>query len=105
MCGILIGSLQFASITLLDKSLGASSFYSSFAGILICTKRLQTSFPYLAKFRSGLQNWLALSFTVGSVLGAVASSVGSNVYGTTSGVHPFNAFLGGFVMVFGARIG
>ena len=105
VCGILIGSLQFASILFLEKSLGASSFYSSVAGLPICTKKLQKSFPYLAKFRSGLQNWLALSFSAGSVLGAAVSSVSSGVFATAAGVHPYNAFLGGFIMVLGARIG
>lgn len=59
----------------------------------------------MAKMRDGLQNWLALAFTVGSVLGAFASAYSSDVWGKTQGVHPYNAFLGGFVMVFGARIG
>jgi hypothetical protein len=58
---------------LLDKSLGASSFYSSFAGLPICTNKLKAMFPYLAKFRAGLQNWLSLAFSVGAILGGVAS--------------------------------
>jgi hypothetical protein len=59
----------------------------------------------MAKFRAGLQNWLALAFTIGSILGSFISAYSSNVFGTAQGVHPYNAFLGGFVMVFGARIG
>ena len=59
----------------------------------------------MAKFRAGLQNWLALAFTVGSILGAFASAYPSGVFSAAQGVHPYNAFLGGFVMVFGARIG
>ncbi len=59
----------------------------------------------MAKFRAGLQNWLALAFTIGSILGAFASAIASGVYSAAQGVHPYNALLGGFVMVFGARIG
>lgn len=70
-----------------------------------CTKYLQAKFPYLAKFRSGLQNWLSLAFTIGAVAGAFASSYPAGVFGKSVGVHPYNAFLGGFIMVFGARIG
>ena len=93
------------SLIVLQKSIGASSFYSSFAAILFCTSYLKNRFTYMARFRSGLQNWLALAFTIGSVLGAFASSYPSGVFNTAQGVHPYNAFLGGFVMVFGARIG
>ncbi len=103
-CGILLGSLQLVNLLALEKSLGASSFYSTFVGAPICTKYLKEKFPYLAKFRSGLQNWLSLAFTIGSVLGAFASSYPSGSFGQSVGVHPYNAFLGGFVMVFGARI-
>ena len=97
--------LQFISLLALGKSLGASSFYSTFAGIPFHGKYLAEKFPYMAKFRSGLQNWLSLAFTVGVILGSLASCYPAGVFGKTQGVHPYNAFLGGFVMVFGARIG
>ena len=105
VCGILLGSLQIFSFIILDKSLGASNLYSTFAGIPIYSMNLKKKFPYLAKFREGLQNWLSFAFSIGSVLGAFISSTPSDVYGKTSGVHPYNAFLGGFLMVFGARLG
>ena len=100
-----MGSLQFVSLIVLQKSLGASSFYSSCVAIPFFTDNLKTRFTYMAKMRDGLQNWLALAFTVGSVLGAFASAYSTNVWATSRGVHPYNALLGGFVMVFGARIG
>ena len=100
-----MGSLQLFNLLLLGKSLGASSFYSTVAGIPIYTRKLQQKFSYLAKFRAGLQNWLSLAFSVGAILGALASSMPSNVFGKTLGVHPYNAFLGGFLMVYGARTG
>jgi len=104
VCGILLGSLQLVSLLALDKSIGASSFYSTLMGVPICTKYLQEKFPYLAKFRSGLQMWLSLAFTIGSILGAFSSAYPSEGFGKSNGVHPYNAFLGGFVMVFGARL-
>ena len=93
------------SILLLGKSLGASSFYSTFVGIPFTGKYLEEKFPYLAKFRSGLQNWLSFAFTIGAILGSLASCYPTGLFGKTQGVHPYNAFFGGFVMVFGARIG
>jgi len=45
-----------------------------------------------------------LAFTIGAVAGAFASSYPAGVFGKSVGVHPYNAFLGGFIMVFGARI-
>ncbi len=104
ICGILLGSLQFVSLLILEKSIGASSFYSTIMGVPICTKYLKDKFPYLAKFRSGLQMWLSLAFTIGCILGAFTSSYISGSFGQSMGVHPYNAFLGGFVMVFGARL-
>ena len=101
----MLGSLQFVSLIVLEKSLGASSFYSSFVAIPFCTEYLKQRFTYMAKFRAGLQNWLALAFTIGSILGAFASAYPSGVYNAAQGVHPYSALLGGFVMVFGARIG
>lgn len=97
--------MQLVSLLALGKSLGASSFYSTFVGIPFHGKYLEKKFPYLAKFRSGLQNWLSLAFTVGVILGSLASSYPSGVFGKTKSVHPYNAFIGGFIMVFGARIG
>ena len=104
ICGILLGSLQLVSLLILEKSIGASSFYSTIMGVPICTKYLKEKFPYLAKFRSGLQMWLSLAFTIGCILGAFISSYVSGSFGQSNGVHPYNAFLGGFVMVFGARL-
>ena len=100
-----MGSLQFVSLIALQKSLGASSFYSSCAGIPFCTTSLKNRYTYMAKFRDGLQNWLALAFTIGSILGSFVSAYSSDVFGKTQGVHPYSAFLGGFIMVLGARIG
>ena len=74
ICGILLGSLQLVSLLILEKSIGASRFYSTIMGVPICTKYLKEKFPYLAKFRSGLQMWLSLAFTIGCILGAFISS-------------------------------
>ena len=104
-CGIILGSLQFVSLLALQKSLGASSFYSTFVGVPFFTSYLKRNFKYMAKFREGLQNWLALAFTVGSILGAFTSAYPSGVFASAQGVHPYDALMGGFIMVFGARIG
>jgi hypothetical protein len=104
VCGILLGSLQFLTITLLEKSLGASSAYSTVIGVLFFTKKLKECNPYFAKFRVGLSNWLTVAHVVGAVCGGLLSSMLSDQYGKAQGVHIYNAVLGGFIMVFGARI-
>lgn len=85
--------------------MGASTFFTTIVGIPFFTQGMKKQFPYLAKFRSGPQNWLALAFTAGAILAGFASSYPSDVFSTAHGVHPYNAFFGGFIMVFGARLG
>ena len=105
MSGLIIGAMQFVSLLALGKYFGTSSFYSTFVGIPFTGKYLGGLSPYLAKFRSGLQNWLSLAFTIGAILGSLASCFPTGLFGKAQGVHPYDAFFGGFVMVFGARIG
>ena len=93
------------SILVVGKSLGASSFFSTFVGIPFHGKYFKEKFPYLAKMRSGLQNWLMLAFAIGVIIGSLASCYPTGLFGKAQGVHPYNAFIGGFIMVFGARIG
>jgi len=103
-CGILLGLLQLFSILFLSKSLGASSFYSTIAGIPFFTKKSQEMFPYLAKFRTGWAHWSGIGYAIGAILGGFTSAWVSGVWGKSQGVHPYNAIFGGFIMVFGARI-
>jgi uncharacterized membrane protein YedE/YeeE len=101
VCGILIGILQFFSILFLSKSLGTSSSYTTIVGIPFASK---DKFEYFYKFRSGLSNWLTVIFVSFAILGGFISSKVSGVYALSQGIHPYSAFLGGFLMVFGARI-
>ena len=104
ICGVLLGSLQFFSILFLSKSLGTSSSYSTLAGIPLISKKMQEKYPYLARFRTGIANWLTVIFVSSAILGGFASSFTSGVYGKSAGIQPYSAFVGGFLMVFGARI-
>lgn len=104
ICGILLGSLQFFSILFLNKSLGTSSSYSTLVSIPFASKSAQDKFQYLAKFRAGLSNWITVFFVSSAIIGGFVSSYVSGVFALSSGIHPYNAFLGGFLMVFGARI-
>lgn len=103
LAGLLLGSLQFFSIALASKSLGASSCFSSFASFMFVGPALE-KFPYLKKFRSGRVNFGTIVFVVCVVLGSAVSSYLGGVYGLAKAVNPFNAFLGGFLLVFGARL-
>ena len=101
VCGVLVGLLQFFSILLLSKSLGTSSSYTSLVSIPFASK---DKYEYFSKFRTGLSNWLTVVFVSFAVLGGFASSKLGGVFAMSSGIHPYSAFLGGFLMVFGARI-
>jgi uncharacterized membrane protein YedE/YeeE len=104
LCGVLLGSLQFFNILLLGKSLGASSCFSTLASVPFFSKSLQDRFQYLAKFRHGVSNWLTVVFVCGAIAGGFVSSYSSGVYGKSDGVDKYHAFIGGFLMVFGARM-
>jgi hypothetical protein len=104
VCGIILGLLQFFSLMVLSKSLGDTSSYTILIGLLFCTKKLQQTNPYFAKFRSSMANWMSLCTAVGALLGAFASADLSGYYGKARGVGPYNSMLGGFLLVFGAKI-
>ena len=58
----------------------------------------------MKRFKSGKGNWGTIAFVLSVIIGSFTSSQLSGVYGTAAGVHPYNSFLGGFLLVFGARL-
>lgn len=118
LTGTIIGLLQIPAFLLLGTALGTSSSYvtvgDSLASFVDPGIR---SIDYAAKHLSGAKNWWQVAVVVGIAVGAfismklsgarrqTISPVWARATGTTSlwGRAPV-AFLGGFIMLFGARI-
>jgi len=116
--GILIGLLQIPAFMLLGTALGASSSYVTVvATALSAVDPSVLQFDYAARHLSGAKNWwqVAMMFGVagGAWLSARASGllrdapspVWARVLGTPAqGTRFAVAFLGGFLLLLGARI-
>lgn len=104
LCGALIGSLQVPLVLILNATLGGSRCYCTVVSQGIINKPMEKLSPYLAKFRKGFSNWWQVIFIGGSVVGSYISASASGQYGNVDGVSPGVAFLGGTMIIFGARM-
>lgn len=116
--GVVIGLLQIPTFLLMDTALGASSsFVTVAAHIASVFDPAVEKIKYFSSHMSGAKNWWQVAVVVGIAVGAfismklsgarrqTISPVWARATGTTSlwGRAPV-AFLGGFIMLFGARI-
>jgi uncharacterized membrane protein YedE/YeeE len=102
--GVLIGLLQIPTVLSVNSGLGSSTGYMTVAAQALVIKPLQTLFPHLQSYRSGVSNWWQVFYMGGAVLGAHLSARASGTLGSVSGVGPINSFVGGILMVYGARM-
>lgn len=117
LAGIVIGLLQIPAFILIGTALGASSSYVTVAGSLAqWVDPAIGQIDYVAKHLDGAKNWWQVALVVGIALGALLSSrLGGTARSGQSpawrralpggpGLRLAVAFLGGFLMLFGARI-
>ena len=116
--GVLIGLLQIPAFLLINTALGASSSYVTVAGhVAGLLDPAITQLDYVAKHLAGAKNWWQVALVVGIAVGAFVSSrlsgvrrsgmspVWSRTIGTTGlGQRMPVAFVGGFILLLGARI-
>lgn len=107
LCGALIGLLQFPAVAFMDDSLGSSGGYQCIAAQWIhLVPSAQDKFSYLYGFSHGLGAWWQVFYLVAAVLGAFLSAMYSESLPTSaSGVSVPEALIGGFLMIFGSRLG
>lgn len=116
--GIVIGLLQIPTFLLMDTALGASSSFVTVAAHIASLFDAQAStVKYLASHMWGAKNWWQVAVVVGIAFGAYLSMrlsgarrqsispAWARATGTATlwGRAPV-AFIGGFIMLFGARI-
>jgi len=105
--GALIGILQIIALSTLDDSIGSSSSYSTIVSQLVrlCPSR-SPQYKYMdaaSKLTAG--NLWQVIYVCFGIFGAFVSSLASNSLGQVAGVTPMAAFAGGFIMLFGSRLG
>jgi uncharacterized membrane protein YedE/YeeE len=116
--GLVIGLLQIPTFLLMSTALGASSSYVTVGAHIAALFDAQVAdVKYLASHMWGAKNWWQVAVVVGIIVGALVSvrlsgarrqaisPVWVRAMGTGSLVKraPI-AFLGGFIMLFGARV-
>jgi uncharacterized membrane protein YedE/YeeE len=118
LAGALIGLLQAPAFILLGTALGASSSYVTVSAALASfVDPAITGIDYAAKHLAGAKNWWQVALVIGIGLGALLSSrlsgtrrsspspVWARALGTTRTLpRSAMAFVGGFLMLAGARI-
>jgi len=116
--GAVIGLLQVPTFLLMDTALGASSsFVTVAAHIASFVDPAVSNVKYLASHMWGAKNWWQVAVVAGIAIGAYLSmrmsgarrQAISPVWARTMGTSSLwsrapIAFLGGFIMLFGARI-
>ncbi|XP_033725526.1 UPF0394 inner membrane protein YeeE-like [Pecten maximus] len=103
--GAIIGLLQIPLVMFIKDTVGGSSSYVTIVSQWVITDKLAKTFPYLAKRRSGVGNWWQVFFVSFVVVGACLSGVASDTLTTSKGPQLPVAFFGGFLLLFGARLG
>ena len=109
LCGMLLGLLQIPAGLAVGGSLGASSPYQCAASqwLLVAPQATKSRFRYMDEARGGLGVWWRVFYVLFAVLGAHLSSKlsGIDTAAYAAGVGPWPALVGGFLVVFGARLG
>ncbi|WP_417319752.1 YeeE/YedE thiosulfate transporter family protein [Emcibacter sp.] len=119
VAGIVIGLLQIPAFMLINAALGASSSYMTVSGYFASlVDPAVVQMDYFSKYiDGGAKDLWQLALVIGIALGAFLSSrlsgarrqpispIWARALGTTSpGVRYGVAFIGGFLMLFGARL-
>ena len=101
--GILLGIIELPIVIFVQDTIGGSSAYVTVVSQWVVTEKLQALFPYLASKRKGVGNWWQVFLVSGAVIGGLISAVTSSTLATAQGVPLYMGFIGGFLMIFGAR--
>eukprot|EP00005_Dracoamoeba_jomungandri_P005295 CAMPEP_0174252734 /NCGR_PEP_ID=MMETSP0439-20130205/2101_1 /TAXON_ID=0 /ORGANISM="Stereomyxa ramosa, Strain Chinc5" /LENGTH=370 /DNA_ID=CAMNT_0015333331 /DNA_START=77 /DNA_END=1189 /DNA_ORIENTATION=- len=108
ICGLGIGALQVPAILFIKKTIGSSSSYvtlTSNALACVCPEVVKKNSYFMSKKDGLQQNWWQVLYLLGAVGGAYVSSTLSGTFGATeAGISVGAGAVGGFVMVFGARM-
>eukprot|EP00127_Corallochytrium_limacisporum_P001069 Clim_evm7s37 gene=Clim_evmTU7s37 len=107
MAGVLVGLLQVPLLFAVGDTAGSSGAYATVSGAAI--KNLAPDYaakhPAIrAATSSDLRAWWQLLYAAGSICGAFLAANASGVLGAPPGLPLTRSFIGGFLLLFGARM-
>jgi protein tyrosine phosphatase (PTP) superfamily phosphohydrolase (DUF442 family) len=105
LMGVCVGALQIPAVLFCYDTLGSSSAYMTLSSQLLVVKGLQDKAPHWSGFRLGVGNWWQAVYILFAILGAFITSWNTGTFGKAKGVSTVHGFIGGFLMIFGSRIG
>ena len=104
LMGLCVGALQVPCVLWCLDTLGSSTAYMTYTSQLLLTKNVQDKMRHWNGFRLGLANWWQAVYLVFAIFGAYISSQATQTFGKAEAVKEWQAFVGGFIMIFGSRI-
>ena len=105
LMGVGIGLLQVPCVLFCSDSLGSSSAYMTLTSQLLVSTEMREKLPHWSGFRTGVGNWWQAVYILAAILGAFISSWSVGTFNKGKSVKDWEAFVGGFLMIFGSRIG
>ncbi|EKX45438.1 hypothetical protein GUITHDRAFT_152718 [Guillardia theta CCMP2712] len=105
LMGVIIGSLQLPAVFMVADTLGSSQAYMTLTSQpLGLSGYLQQKLVHWNGYRMGLDNWWQATYLLSAISGAFLSSTFTNTRGLAHGVPVVQAFIGGFLSIFGSRL-
>ena len=106
VAGAIIGLLQAPCALFLGDTLGSSSAYMTAVSWLFTSDAAEKRFPYFAPYaRLIVPNLWQFGYVLVVILGSYLASSTAGTYGQAAGVSTASSLVGGFLMVFGSRLG
>ncbi len=107
VAGALLGLMQIPAVLVIGTFLGSATSYQvcSVAFAIPFKGKLPEKFSYINSFLTpSISTWWQLGYCGSAILGAFLWINEANDVGNTPGVDAASAFIGGFLMLFGARL-
>jgi len=104
LSGVLIGLLQVPAVLITSGTVGSSSTFMTVVAQLLATQSLRARFAHLEAFRASPAMRRSVVYILSAALGAYVAASAGGTLGTSRGVPPGPAFVGGFLMLFGSRM-
>jgi len=107
IAGALLGLMQIPAVLVIGTFLGSATSYQvcSVAFAIPFKGKLPEKFSYINSYLTpSISTWWQLGYCGSAILGAFLWVNEANDFGKTPGVDAASAFIGGFFMLFGARL-
>ena len=108
VCGALVGLLQIPSAYILGNTMGSATSFAALMGQWLRLTSKEETKNKFTHFKKQLNKWYQVGHVVFALFGSLIATIiviGINKWNLNAfnGVDPISAFIGGFIMVFGAR--